>query len=61
LASVLVSGLEVLFLVLVLKCVFLVLKCFEVSVSGGGKGACAPGGTVQWAAFGGAKMWNAEA
>jgi len=28
--------------------------------SGGGKGACAPGGTVQGAAFGGSKIWNSE-
>ena len=33
----------------------------ESKSSGGGKGsngACAPGGTVQGAAFGGAKIWN---
>jgi len=24
------------------------------------RGACAPGGTVQGAAFGGAKIWNSE-
>jgi len=45
---------------------FLLIFCLFTSSPSGGKrgeglrGACAPGGTVQGAAFGGAKMQNSE-